>query len=780
MYSVLQAAVEPVPSRGPPATTESYVDDVAQTSGGPVDNLVGALLTAGTAFARGIRGLKLKISARKSVIVLSDMVAARRLQRLLRGRGIQVNVATNVRDVGVGYAAGRRRTMKVQRNRRKEAAAKTKRTGTLVKACKAARKLLATGSWPKASWGHQASGIAPAAMRQIRGSFANALLPGARGRCATSTIALLGGQGAEPAIRAARDQYRAWLSIIDDKGIADDIITRAWHKSLGGLSGLEQHRVWHHIRGPTAATVITLKFMADDGWCMASPFAWSSGGDNFDLRAPSHRRLVEKHIAFTLQRNLWEEASNFYCGAGLEHGVDVKLTMLYHSTLGAAKHAKKRGVLERILVGGQWPAARCRDAGYSCSSLCPRCGLAEEDLEHQCWGCGRNAALSTDVINTESMASLASRSPHKCFWLRGVVPKIVVAPSRPPPKTDLSTQVSFEGRWTGGRYYTDGSGGRDGAIPHLRRCAWSVVRSDDNGCLTCFAFGALPGKAQSVPRAELYAILYVVERASGPVQIFTDSKIAVDGFKGGPNANPASAMAGLWSRFWASLKDGSELVWVPSHKSEADVTSGVLPLHALVGNAMADEVATVAAAQCALPQADADRYELWKARTIAVQKRLVEIALDTFSFTRRDGEEQEALPRPPPKLPVAAAALRSEHRIAIQRGVHRCLVCLAAAKPTEPTFRDWLESSCPGAEPVPFGEAKPPTWLNADPSHTIRAHRGMAWCTSCGCWGSTAPKGLRIACQPATDAGCSVLVRLRRHQTPVATACWPDLRPETF
>ena len=63
-------------------------------------------------------------------------------------------------------------------------------------------------------------------------------------------------------------------------------------------------------------------------------------------------------------------------------------------------------------------------------------------------------------------------------------------------------------KFPGGTYHTDGSGGSEGSDAHLRRCGLGVARLD--GFLFQWGlFAPLPGVRQTVPRAELHAILLV-------------------------------------------------------------------------------------------------------------------------------------------------------------------------------------------------------------------------------------------------------------------------------
>ena len=70
-------------------------------------------------------------------------------------------------------------------------------------------------------------------------------------------------------------------------------------------------------------------------------------------------------------------------------------------------------------------------------------------------------------------------------------------------------------RWSGGTFYGDASGGKFTSLKPLRRCGCGIALVDEEGNLIFGIFFNLPGLVQTVPRAELYALLFVVENLDG-------------------------------------------------------------------------------------------------------------------------------------------------------------------------------------------------------------------------------------------------------------------------
>ena len=87
------------------------------------------------------------------------------------------------------------------------------------------------------------------------------------------------------------------------------------------------------------------------------------------------------------------------------------------------------------------------------------------------------------------------------------------------------------GDWPAGNYGADGSGGSNGSDRFLRKCGSGIARV----CLTdgrlAFDWGLasnLPGSRQTVPRAELFAIILLIERLdSGHSVVYSDSWITI-------------------------------------------------------------------------------------------------------------------------------------------------------------------------------------------------------------------------------------------------------------
>ena len=144
---------------------------------------------------------------------------------------------------------------------------------------------------------------------------------------------------------------------------------------------------------------------------------------------------------------------------------------------------------------------------------------------HTFWQCQKNEDIPSDAIkDTQHLCptAVAQSVENPVLWLRRILASHYPHPDNPeedtPPIEDLNvlTEMPMEPSFwedTTGIFYSDASGGKFSSFNRLRRI----------GCGACLCvhgvpkwshYFNLPGPAQSVPRGELYAILYIVERVS--------------------------------------------------------------------------------------------------------------------------------------------------------------------------------------------------------------------------------------------------------------------------
>ena len=197
---------------------------------------------------------------------------------------------------------------------------------------------------------------------------------------------------------------------------------------------------------------------------------------------------------------------------------------------------------------------------------CKRCVGALETSLHTFWTCPANAdILSKEVSSTQRLIKQAQEGflLQPCLWVRGILPKSNTAVSSiyDPSETVIPVYVGNSTllplrSWPAGTYYTDAAGGPYGKFATLRRIAFgvAVMLYNDGPCLAWGMHSHLPGKIQSVPRGELFAIVYVVLGVvSGAVTVVTDSLINFNLWKGSQLAAMSSTNGDLFALLFRHL-----------------------------------------------------------------------------------------------------------------------------------------------------------------------------------------------------------------------------------
>eukprot|EP00971_Amphidinium_carterae_P199830 3966460-Amphidinium_carterae.1 len=155
--------------------------------------------------------------------------------------------------------------------------------------------------------------------------------------------------------------------------------------------------------------------------------------------------------------------------------------------------------------------------------------------------------------------------------------------------------------------WTDGSGRRS-SNPHFRRCGVGYVT--DTGEKSWLA---LPGCRQSVFRAELLAVVRVLEECQ-PSRVASDCKGVVKALQAIQSGQrmPKGRHRDLEERARRALPQACQLHWVKAHQTRQAVDEGRITLEDFQGNQEADEVANLGAAAHAThePTAEYLRWEL--------------------------------------------------------------------------------------------------------------------------------------------------------------------------
>ena len=263
------------------------------------------------------------------------------------------------------------------------------------------------------------------------------------------------------------------------------------------------------------------------------------------------------------------------------------------------------------------------------------------------------------------------------------------------PKDDIATRRIFYcegdcpplGNWPSGKYYGDGSGGQYGQFPATRRCGVSIASlNEQHG----FQFGVkypLPGEIQTVPRAELSAIVTLVEIAEVGANIIYigDNLPVIKQYNKGEDVCKRSTNADLYAKLFHHIKTRQILLtlfWIPSHLDDPQAkTSKGLPKkrpdwvqdYDIKGNKEADRMAERAAELAQIPELLFLNFKECVDTLRLVQDRLATVILH---LPQRKKVKQFHVPKPVP-LSKEQAIARSQHCITVEQDTVQCSACLS-------------------------------------------------------------------------------------------------------
>ena len=329
-------------------------------------------------------------------------------------------------------------------------------------------------------------------------------------------------------------------------------------------------------------------------------------------------------------------------------------------------------------------------------------------------------------------------------------------PPDPPEVFTVGNEDNFDGHYT---YYLDGSGGERSSDPRLRRCGWGAACVDfsEPDCPTLLTgrFGALPASFHSVPRAELFAAVYVLENSTvSKIRLVSDNKVFVDGSSKILSQLILTTNGDLWERYFKAKEDKEVIVVkVKSHGTDDQLITGFVNWEDFAGNSYADNLANEGAARAALPAATLLEYDSTDLLAKQVQGRLVAIIC---AGTTRDRDRKDAISHRQKRR--AAAMAMSSHE---------------AQDHAQAQLDEMERQLGPRQVPERLGGQKS---TEIHMSHRVTACRGLYWCTDCGCFASSRGRGLLKPCMGwKTLAGKACMDRVSRGLTPHWSVKFDDI-----
>ena len=267
------------------------------------------------------------------------------------------------------------------------------------------------------------------------------------------------------------------------------------------------------------------------------------------------------------------------------------------------------------MCGATWPNLRVHDAFPEVSQKCSRCGADVDCALHTFWECPANDNIPSEAIqNTRRLKehAIVKSQEEPCLWLRGLLPAHYtrVEPEYLPRNDIRVVSTNIERiDWVSfktGTFYGDASGGMFSSMPRIRRIGCGIIQISNDGQLIWGQHFNLPGKIQTVPRGELFVLLYLAERLEpfSVITYVTDNQKVSDKFNEGRDAALQSTNCDLFKQLFNLIQAHNLSVtvrWMPCHLKPDDRRPEAVTEPDVIGNAFAEAQAGEAAKQHAVP-----------------------------------------------------------------------------------------------------------------------------------------------------------------------------------
>ena len=767
----LYDTLEELHRRYRPATVSSWVDDLSQRQSGNRQHVLEGTVSTAEFLASSIQAKGARVSP-KSQILASDPKLAKEVQALLSAKGIHLKLGDVGRDLGVDATCATKRRVPTQKVRFAKGVARAKAVRKLLKTKSKARPLVNTGAKPQLIWGHQAKGMAPSTVVKLKATLAVCSCLRKSGGCTTTSLQMEGGVVSDPEYFIRSELFSTWLDVWGEHSRIHLAIGQVW---AGLVDKLSVPSRWNRVKGIIGAVIATL---FDIGWIPQEPSKWVDPQGVlwvFDYTSPHLNGRFFQNLQEQIQAIIWAKAATHYLGTGLESGVDWTVSRKHLRHLRGSGHLDKAGCLCTIAQGAFWTSERKRQAGYDIDDVCIRCNSDIDSPLHQFWQCPANEGLGEEIVSTQELAfeAIEGSGQNPGFWLRGLTPKAWSFSLDPmQSKSQVWGVFQEQGARLQPSYLlaTDGSGGEHGNDVRLRRVGWGLVLLNiANAQPLGTAYGTVEG-SQTVPRAELYALVFVAENTQGSATVLIDSSYVVKGFSKGSGV-PQSKNKELWARLWKAVRDRVGILEVAKVRAHATPDAleacQIPPLH-FIANAMADALADMGSKLAALPEHRVREVLDLDLKARRIQERLVAISLCLIAgsskpvLKRNRSSKKRALEHGETSLEKCLK--ETPHSIMEGPTLIKCTRC---NKSSPRKFAHlWLKGVCSGSLPG-----------NIHSSHHkhLKTQRGLRFCSRCGGIASHRVRTLKNPCpSKPTVSGKKVLNRILKGQLPFGMRSWPD------
>ena len=645
--SLLKRSNEELHKKFPRAPPKVYVDDTSMickenTWSAVQNNLAPCLIR----FAKIVHKLNLSLSPKANLCTNLPKLSWR-LKNELAEHDIHFKLPSQkgARDLGISFCAGRHRPCSLSSNRIKQTNNRNRKIKKYAKINRKAHVLFKGSSFSAMTYGHPACGIAPTNVKRLE-SDAVACTGIGKGRDTFTSLVIFYGESTTPYARIISELLNCWFKLLkNNKGdlhFSFVDLRDAWAKAKDTIVKSNYKQL--HVKGILSNLIYTLFYIK---WNPRSFDYWEDDtGQGWQLDLYSNPKVII--IAMIKSYNLIQCKQSAYGrnGKGMENGCDWNLSLSLHRSLKGPQNYPARCALETISTGACWPEDRILECNALHDATCKRCGMPDSDL-HTFWTCEHNNNLEdSEVVGTQKLIdrAVAESEEYPCLWLRGILPSNLstIPDEYLPNNNTVHTYVSYSTPIedcivTSGLYYGDASGGTFSSYPKLTRCGVGFCKVDRHTEQRLWGVQLnLPGLVQTVPRAELFALHFLVNEAQpeSVIEFVTDNQKNSQTFNKGEPYARNSINADLFKHiFYNIAKNKLKLTvrWIPSHISEKlrKNPNYVIPEFVsqldIKANDWADELAGNAAHSVEVPLNVSAPYLYYFHLTRRIQKRHVAI-----------------------------------------------------------------------------------------------------------------------------------------------------------
>jgi len=788
LYEVLDAAHKVSPL----GTLSSWVDDVPMTvRSWTMATAERITVKMAKIFVDKVQLMGGKISE-KSGLLASHKELGMAVKKALGRHGIHLELKESMRDLGGDASLGKHRRIGIFKARQMKAHIRAYRVRALTKVTPKARTIVWQALKAQLSWGQAMKGVSPTTIKANKALLVKATHCRQAGGCTTTALGIIGQGKKDPAYVYRQELLSTWLELANVLNPTQhQMIAAAWQKEAGKLK--EPKTRWNRTTGPLTAIISTVW---EIGWKPIKPLIWEDK-EGQAWRLEPGRPGAKKELAAVLEESIqglvWKGPAKHHLGKGLEAGVDWTVVEQHRA------HLKKKGkyealvILEGILQGAVWDPQRRTQAsrGKGKTSACPWCNLEQADLEHMVWRCeAHKQSTDKDIISTNPLciASVEGCQRYPCFWLRGLVPGSWVK-EKLAKYEDIDSEETKELGWEhleeGGSdpqqwpklpehsmIGTDGSA-RHGNKPRLRRAGWGYIILDKEGAPIAGRWGPLPGSTQTVPRAELWAMVQATA-THGDTKIYSDSAYVVGGWMKGRKWKHKEN-GDLWLQLWDHLgarQGQARVVKVKAHATKDQLRVGVVDTLPYIANSAADWAArqgrdmwgkgvAQSTVEGNIKELDIMAWRIQRRLLAVITKYYKDCPAEKKEKARKDTNPRKAREERTRRL--LGILLLQGHQVHIKGGKVHCLKCKKGTKLRRP--RPWCKGQCTSTREQGI----------IHKSHRLHNHKGLCICTVCGSFVATGkPRKLTAQCKAPSSTGRNALRAVSKDKLPFGVKAWPS------